>query len=210
MARRVSSQTPEGDAIQARGESQIGIARLVQTPFGLREVAGRPADIASILSCEDDPSACEGGGGGSPPADTTFLSHLVVLDVVDNGQPWQTNEFEWRALYVVNGTPTDYSVLRITGIPKDLVAIYNAVLILRKPSPSLGAVISVNVVETDAFGDDTFPPTITLSDPSNYFPAVEHRRGADKCLYAQATFGFPCYPALNNPYRETNQQFRFN
>jgi len=212
MARRRQTVSAAGEAIQAAGESQVGISRLVQTPFGLREVFAIPANVASILTCEDDPAACEGGGGGGPPpaTDTTFLLHLVVLDVVDNGMPWQTNEFEWRALYVVNGVSTDYSVLRITGIPKDLVAFYNEVLITRKPSSTANAQILVNVVETDAFGDDTFPPTITLNNSQNVFPPTEYRRGADKCWYAQTTFGFPCYPANNNPYRETNHQFRYN
>jgi hypothetical protein len=209
MARRSNFVMSTTAMIEGPNESQLGAVRLVSTPFGLREVASTTPILARLEACEDwtcDP----GNGGGSGPQDTTFLKELRIFDVVDNGMPWTDNEFEWHSLYTVGGVATAYNVLRITGIPKDYYANYSGViLITQKPSITAGAVIYVNVIETDTFGNDTFGPTIVLTNPTNYFPNPLYSAGADRCAYALANFGLPCVSG-GVQYKETNQNFFYN
>jgi len=154
----------------------------------------------SVLPCDD----CTGGGGTGAPSDTTFLDVFVVIDVCDNLDCWEGNEFEWHTYFSTNNgtTWTNRTDTRLTGIASTSENQF-MVPVLFKKIRSSNEKVQTDIVETDGWGDDHFTP----SPQWGYGEATKFiSAGGSKCGYPRPEGGyFDCYdPYLPFPWREVN------
>ena len=87
----------------------------------------------------------------------TYLSGLAVYGVSDNGIYGESNEFEFRATAYSGYTSLGSSTLRIEGVDPNFTSQTMHSLVIVK-APTNGAVVKVDVVETDGWPnpDDNF------------------------------------------------------
>jgi hypothetical protein len=107
-----------------------------------------------FVPCDPD---C-GGGTGAPP-DTTFLENVIVIDVCDNGNCLEGNEFEWHTYFSNNNgaTWTDRHDLRVEGVASDVNETWHVPALFRKVHDPNNEMIQSDVVETDfSTPDDHF------------------------------------------------------
>ena len=107
----------------------------VSLTVGLADWQSRQGEIQR-MTCLDDCGGGGGGGGGTPPPPPpqTYLENLNTFGVYDNGDPYETNEFEFRGM-TANGTT---EVLRIEGIPPNGYSYLHLHLIYAVPPMLVG------------------------------------------------------------------------
>jgi hypothetical protein len=162
--RRIDPQpNPSGLTIQDPEDGELGGALVFRDAHGLTRTI-ELADLAkrgSLAQCYEN---CTGGGGGSPPPET-FLTRIQTQGIVDNNNPFESNEFEFNAT-AWNGTT---GFLRITGIASTTTQVRHDHLIYAVPLSQVSR-ISIAVNETDGWPnpDDRFyfvPPGNTYCGP---------------------------------------------
>jgi len=144
-------QHPPALTIQAPDDGELGGAFVFVDAHGLTRTI-ELADLAKygpLAQCSEN---CTGGGGGSPPPET-FLTRIQTQGIVDNNNPFESNEFEF------NATAWDGSTgfLRITGIPSTTDQVRHDHLIYAVPLSEVSR-IDIAVKETDGWPnpDDHF------------------------------------------------------
>jgi len=135
-----------------------------------------------FVPCDPD---C-GGGTGAPP-DTTFLEDVVVINVCDNFDCGEGNEFEWHTYFSNNNgsTWTDRHDLRVEGVPSDVNEVWHIPALFRKVHDPYNEMIQSDVVETD------------FSSPDDHFGSPQWHQADDGYL---KTEGEPrCNPTYYAP-----------
>jgi hypothetical protein len=141
------------------------------------------------------------------PNDSVFLYQVIIVGVCDLLDCGQTNEFEWKAYFRINGSDVASRKLRITGIPSEFQAQFDLYLINRRPRAANETMV-VQVVETDTGGDDIFGEA--LITPSTFAGSIlsqVYALGDNRCGYV-SHFGFDWTCTPNAIWRETQQNFR--
>jgi hypothetical protein len=164
--RRVSPQkNVPGGTIQDRGDGTIGglvPVRLSDGRVQMKELADIATMDASGHLVHTDQTCQEscgggGGGGGGTPTPATYLSRFQTVNVYD-GTQWETNEFEWRAVFK-NDATGEVRILtttpRITGIAPNTIITPNLMIADRTPD-AFGDYVSVPIYETDVGTDDRY------------------------------------------------------
>lgn len=131
---------------------------------------------------------CDGGGGSSPPGggtEETFLEEIGTNGVVDNDNPFESNEFEYRAVHE-SGT----NAIRVEDVPSTGQKLVHRHLIFALPPMQVCAEnCTASARETDGFpsGDDLFfcaqncAPNagytwVTIENGTNHFYPTAHNR----------------------------------
>jgi hypothetical protein len=180
------------------------------------ESDGAAVQGPAFMMCLD----CGGGGGGGggwtpppPPNPDLRIVTIATSNIVDNNNPFESNEFEFRAT-ASNGA-TQSPVVRCTGIPSTGVVnalYYCTTTVVHNLAPTEVGYVDVDVVETDGWlqGDDRFrdyltnPPGAQLPRVTAYGPhsfiLYEYPQGSEClppnpfgnpfCPYVTATFGW--------------------
>lgn len=162
--RRIDPQPNlSGLTIQDPDDGELGGVLIITEAHGLTRTI-ELADVAKhgpLAQCYEN---CTGGGGGSPPPET-FLARIRTQGIVDNNNPFESNEFEF------NATAWDGSAgfLRITGIGSTTDRIRHDHLIYAIPLSAVSR-ITISVKETDGWPnpDDHFyfvPASVTTCGP---------------------------------------------
>lgn len=151
--RRIDPQpTPSGLTIQDPDDGEFGGVLVFKDVSGLTRTI-ELADLVGhgpLAQCYDN---CTGGGGGGSPPPETLLTYIETRGIVDNNNPFETNEFEFNAT-ARDGTT---GFLRITGIGSTTSQIRRDHLIFAVPLSETSR-IDIAVKETDGFlnPDDHF------------------------------------------------------
>jgi hypothetical protein len=164
--RRVSPQpNVPGPTIQDPGDGQIGGLEPVRGADGQTRMV-QLADIATLdrsgnlilrpdQTCQEACGGGGGGGGGGTPRPAVYLTRFQTVDVED-GTPWEDNEFEWRATWKAGWDPTITHRLatwpRKEGIPKNAIINYSGFMVNDWAPDASGSVVSIPVLETDTGG----------------------------------------------------------
>ena len=153
---------------------------------------------------------CGTGGGGGTVADTTFLWHLIIIDVCDNYNCNEGNEFEWHTYFSTNSGSTwgNRRDIRLEGIPSNVE--YNELIYpaLLKKIRASNEKITTDIVETDAIsGSDHFEPSPVWSstDIGSWKTAGDNRCGYPK--YYGGTYEC-AQPPFYIVWKEVNQTMR--
>ena len=163
--RRIDPQpNPSGLTIQDPDDGEFGGVLVFKDATG----STRTIELADLVGhgplaqCYDN---CTGGGGGGSPPPETFLARIKTQEIVDNNNPFESNEFEF------NATAWDGSTgfLRITGIGSTTDQVRHDHLINAVPLSEISRV-TIDIKETDGWpnGDDHFkfvPATVTTCSP---------------------------------------------
>lgn len=141
-----------GSTIQDLDDGELGGVLLLTDSSGLTrsiELADLP-DHGGLVQCYEN---CGTGGGGGSPMPETFLTYLETKGIVDNNNPFESNEFEF------NATAWDGSTgfLRITGVGSRSILLLRDHIIYAVPVNESSR-IDIAVKETDGFlnPDDHF------------------------------------------------------
>lgn len=144
-----------GLTIQAPDDGELGGELVMRDATGLTRTI-ELADLVghgSLAKCFQNCDSEGGGGGGGSPPPETFLTRIQTQGIVDNNNPFESNEFEF------NATAWDGSTgfLRITGIPSTTDQVRHDHLIYAIPSSEVSR-INTAVKETDGWPnpDDHF------------------------------------------------------
>jgi hypothetical protein len=145
-------QSLSGSTIQDFDDGELGGVLVLTDVSGLKtsiELADLP-DHGALVQCYED---CSSGGGSGSPMPETFLTYLETKGIVDNNNPFESNEFEF------NATAWDGSTgfLRITGVGSRSILLLRDHLIYALPVNETSR-IDIAVKETDGFlnPDDHF------------------------------------------------------
>lgn len=171
-SRRIRPQRPgPGMVIQDPDDGQISGTLVEYRPDGTTHTT----DLADYFALQPmfsdgcDPSTAldecssDGGGANIAPADTTYLEHVIVIDVCDNGMCTQGNEFEWHTYFSSDNGATYGSRYdrRVEGVPSNYEETWNIPALLKKIRYPQDMIIS-DVVETDVISSsDHFDPSPT-------------------------------------------------
>src|SRR5438093_6304185 len=119
-SRRVGPQREgPGLTIQDAADGELGGTLVITDSRGvtrtmeLADLVNTSGDRPPRVICDVDCSGGGGGGGGGPPPPETFLTYIETHGIVDNNNPFESNEFEFSATEPFSGTT---GFLRITGI----------------------------------------------------------------------------------------------
>jgi hypothetical protein len=142
---------------------------------------------------------CGGGGGGwtPPPNPDLRIVTIATSGIVDNNNPFESNEFEFRAT-ASNGA-TQSPVVRCTGIPStgfSYAAAYCASTLVHSLAPTEVGYVDVDVVETDGWPnpDDQFVDWFhARPDAVAHPPRVMDQAGF-------TLYKFPNPPSVGAPY----------
>jgi hypothetical protein len=196
--RRIHPQIARpGATIQDLEDGEIGGSLVFTDASG----ATRTIELADVAISEVEMQQCLdcGGGGGGGPTPETFLTYIQTDGIVDNNNPFETNEFEFSA--TAPGGTTGF--LRITGIPSTTTPgqVRHAHLIYAVPLSSQPP-INIVVKETDGWPnpDDHFnfaadfycgPVPLGASFNSSLWPLSEDTCNPDPSLVKLAVkFGW--------------------
>lgn len=211
-SRRIGAQPAgAGPVIEDINDGQLSGSIVEYLPNGRMKVTDladyMPADGILLLNCP--PSSVEscddGGSGGGGGQDVTLLRDLVVIDVCDNGDCAQGNEFEWHTYFSTdNGSTWINRVdLRLEGVPSNIEVVVNMPVLYNEPRfPD--QMIQSDVVETDSFSpDDHFNPSPQWLYNENGALKFEGELRCDYPKYYGGTY------TCGTPYfwREVNQTF---
>ncbi|MCR4338428.1 MAG: hypothetical protein NUW01_00925 [Gemmatimonadaceae bacterium] len=161
-------QQRAGPTIQDSDDGEVAIVIVRSLPdgttssvdVGRENSPGSPPGPSWYIEVESDPGYSSSGGGASPP-DTTLLGVLEVLDICDNWDCYQGNEFDFRTKYFSsNGTELAAQTLMVTGIPADSRTIVNQPLIFRELLAYTTNYMQIFVKEIDGWPnpDDSWDP----------------------------------------------------
>jgi len=204
--RRVSPQpNVPGLTIQDPGDGQIGGLEQVRGADGQIRMV-QLADIAKLdgsgrlvrtnQTCNPDINAGCGGGGGGGGGGTArpaiYLTHFETHDVED-GTPWESNEFEWRATWKAGWDETITHRLptwpRKEGIPKSAIINYTNFMVNDWAPDDLGSKVSIPVLETDVAGSTNNDLYLWADDPPRSYGT-----GANVVVsFSRNGFQFKCW-----------------
>lgn len=151
-----------GTLVEYRRDGTTRVTELADY-FALQPRFSETSTCDPNTSLEPCPSEDVGSGGGTITPDTTYLQHVVIIGVCDNGDCSQGNEFEWRTYFSSNNGATYGSRydLRVEGVPSNFEGTWNFPALLKKIRNPQDFVKS-DVVETDwSSPDDHFNPSPT-------------------------------------------------
>lgn len=207
-SRRINPQPASpGTTIQDPNDGQISGTLVEYRPDGTTEIT----ELADYLALKPrfyiNPDESGGGGGSIPPPDTTYLEHVIIISVCDNGACAQGNEFEWHTYFSTDNGATYGSRfdLRVEGVPSDFEGTWDFPALLKEIRSPQHRVKS-DVVETDwAHPDDKFEPS-PIWDYDNVYGRLKGE-GDWRCDYPKPYGG--TYTCGVYFWKEVNQSMRW-
>ena len=195
-----------GEVIQDQDDGELSVTHIeilangdsiVRPVSSLRNSVGRLGAVRHAIANVGG----FGAGDIATSSSATYVWNMVVLNVCDNNNCAEGNEFEWKAWPKCGVCVGEYKT-RVQGIPSTVDQFLNVYLLPFTPGISNG--IDVQVYETDSGGDDFFggynlnAGNTAPTGVTNYFHA-----GANRCGTPLPGFNTAC----PSSWSETNTRY---